>query len=59
LRLPVLQVLIVLAVATAIAAYIFRSQRAKGWLRFVLKLAYAYIIAIIILALFRLWQMYW
>jgi hypothetical protein len=57
LRLPILQVLVVIAVVTAIAAFIFRSQRARGMYDFVLKLAYAYIIAIIILAVFRVGQM--
>lgn len=57
MRLYLVEIFVVLAVATIIAAVVFRSQRAKGMIHVLLKVAYAYIFAVFLLAAFRIWQM--
>ncbi len=47
----------VVALATIVAAYVFRSQRARGMLGVLLRIAYVYIAVVFVLAAFRLWQM--
>ena len=57
MRIFFVEIFVVLAAATLVAAFVFRSQRARGMIHVLMKVAYAYIIAIFILAAFRLWQM--
>jgi hypothetical protein len=45
--------MVALFAVTIVAAVVFRSRRAKGMLDFLLKVAYAYIIVIVGLAIFR------
>lgn len=57
MRLPFVGIFVLLAAATIVAAFVFRSQRARGMLNFLMKAAWAYIIAVFIIAAIRLWQM--
>ena len=42
---------------TAVAAVFFRNTRARGTLRFLRNVAWAYIAVIVLLAIYRLWTM--
>ncbi len=50
------QALLLLAVVMIIAAVFFRSRRAVEALRFLRKAAWGYVIAILLIAVWRLWQ---
>ena len=50
------QALLLLAVVVIIAAIVFRSRRAVEALRFLRKAALGYVIAILLIAAWRLWQ---
>lgn len=40
---------------TVVMALVFRDQKAKGRLKFFQNVAYGYIIAIVLLAIYRMW----
>ena len=40
---------------TVVMALVFRDEKAKGRLKFFRNVAYGYIIAIVLLAIYRLW----
>lgn len=40
---------------TALMAVFFRDQKARGRLRFLRNVAYGYIVAIVLLAIYRMW----
>lgn len=44
------------AVVLVVAAVVFRSTRARNTLHFLRNAAWLYIVAIVLLALYRLWQ---
>jgi hypothetical protein len=50
---------IVFFAATVVAAVVFRDARARNTLRFLRNLGWAYVAAIIGMAAFRAYQMYW
>lgn len=52
----VVALLLLFAVGTVVAAYVFRSRRAKGILGLILQVAYIYIAVIFAVGLYRLWQ---
>ena len=45
--------------ATVVSAVVFRNARARNTLRFLRNLGWAYVAAIIAMATFRAYQMYW
>lgn len=50
------QALLLLAVVMIIAAVVFRSHRAVEALRFLRKVGWAYVVAILLIAAWHLWQ---
>lgn len=54
MKLFLAQMAVLFLAATIVGAVVFRSQRATGALRFARRVAYAYIIAIVVLAVIRL-----
>jgi multisubunit Na+/H+ antiporter MnhB subunit len=50
---------VVFFVVTIVMAVVFRDRRAKGRLRFVAKVGWAYVIAIVALAAWRLYSDGW
>lgn len=56
MKLFIVGLIIALAAGTTIAAYVFRSDRAQGILGFLLRAAYIYIAAILLIGLWRLWE---
>ena len=50
------QALLLLAVVMVIAAVVFRSRRAVEALRFLRKVGWGYVIAILLIAAWHLWQ---
>lgn len=54
MKLFLAELIVLLVAATIVAAVVFRSQRATGALRFARRMAYAYVIGIVALAVIRL-----
>lgn len=50
------QAVIAFAAVLAVAAVVFRSRRAVETLKFLRTVAFAYVIVIVLLGLWRLWQ---
>jgi len=48
--------LVTFFVVTIVMAVVFRDQRAKGRIQFLVKLGWAYVIAILVLAAFRIYS---
>jgi hypothetical protein len=55
MRLFILAVIIVLLVVTIVAAVVFRSRRALGYLHLLRRLGWVYVIVIVLAAAYRLW----
>ena len=51
--------LVAFFVITVVMAVVFRDQRAKGRLQFIAKLGWAYIIAVVLLAVWRVYSNGW
>ena len=51
-----LLILVTASVVTVVMAVVFRDRRARGRIRFLVKLGWAYVIAVLILAVVRVYM---
>jgi multisubunit Na+/H+ antiporter MnhB subunit len=56
LRLFLFQALVAFAAVLIVSAVVFRSRRAVETLRFLRTVAWAYVIVIVVIGIWRLWQ---